>query len=749
MHRRLRPALPALLSPLVALPLAAGGDPLPLDSAPVATGIAEVLEVDGELWAVGDAYKARFDAHGITYVPALGKDAPRSLTLDLGLAKVHRGAAGLPLAGPVAAERTDDGTTLRVERDRGVLVERYGVSPEGLELSYLLHELPPGAGDLVVTLTVDTELAHPAAGRSATGLAFRGDGGVEVRVGAVTAIDAAGRTGAGELAFGAGQLSLVVPAGFLDGAELPLLVDPLISTAGVTATTDHRAPDVAYDATTDTYFATWQRWYSSTDSDIWAQRLDATGAPTGGVYSLEISIPRSGVLPCVGNVADSDRFLVCWQEQDPVTGWDIVCRAVGAFGGAASGAVTLASGFNDEEWPDVNSAIVGDDLIVVWEEENTGVRGRSVQVGPTGNPIGGATFLYSANPDDSRPAISDSTDSIGDHLIVWQRWFTTPAPGDHDLFGQRVNRFGVALGSTIYVDGLIGPDEHEPAVDGDGNRWLVAYERDPVWASLDGAVYCVAVFASGGQLFVENPATYLDDVPGVDEGAPTVAFTGEEHVVAYTSRSFVDTDLTIRVRTVDPWCGDCNDFAAIEGPHVTIGTPLGIASKFSGGVPVSSSREAVVVFSTHASFVSGGQIESARWDAEVGGKVIIGTSCSGSQAIAPCPIVGNATFTHRLIGSDPSVSSWLLLGQDPGPFVCGGGGPGSCYLALDPFTALIVSAGSTDAFGRAEVTTPLPDAAALVGLTFREQWATLPTAGGGVCPDLGVNLSQALEVTLE
>ena len=738
-------ALLVLAAPLASATNAQSQAPSP--PAVLTQDLCGLNSVDGELWAGGNLYKARFDALGMTYVPALGEEAARSLPLSVKLLEATRGGEPATLLDAEAVR----GDELQVRRDRGGLVEVYDVQAAGVELSYAFSSLPSGQGDLVLRLAVDTELSPPSVGTYTGGVQFDAGAGITVSVGSVLAIDASGRSVAGQIDFDGRDLSLVVPASFVDTAVLPLIVDPLIATTQISnGYGDHRAPDVAYDATTGNYLVVWQRYYSSIDSDIWAYRLDSSGVPTGGSLFLETTVANSAVLPCVGNVADSDRFLAVWQEDHPTQGWNIVAMAIKASDGSMSSRVVLGSTSNHEEWPDISGTANADDVTVVWEEDNVGIKGRTVQVPPTGNPVPGSTFTYTADPDAHRPAISKSSDSIGTQLLVWQKYYPTPAPGDHDLFAMAIASLGHSVSPALFVAGAFGPDESDPSVDGDGHRWVIAYEYGDSLFSLDREIRAAAVTQTGYGYVVDETQVFVDDVVGVDDTSPAVANVGDSYLVAYTSQSFLDTDFTVRVRTLDPWCADCNDFTALEGPHKTIGTPLGIVSKRSGSFSAAPSDEALIVYSTFLTGIGDGQIQASSWQTENGKYTGVTTSCSPSYSFAPCARVGNSNFTHRLLGSDPGVQSWLLIGQTPGPFVCGTGGVGgACYLAVDPFSAFITDAGDTDVYGRAAVTTPLPDSPALAGLAFYEQWATVPAFGSGSCVDIGVNLSDGLLITIE
>lgn len=133
---------------------------------------------DGAVWAVGRTYKAAFTADGAVYHPFFGPRAPRHFPVTFALAGLRRG--GVPLAVPGTSVPSRDGE--RILYDRGAALEVYEPRLEGVEQSFVIHDLP-GAGALEVLVGVRTELA---ASDDTEGLRFEGAFG-HVRYGKATA----------------------------------------------------------------------------------------------------------------------------------------------------------------------------------------------------------------------------------------------------------------------------------------------------------------------------------------------------------------------------------------------------------------------------------------------------------------------------------------------------------------------------------------------------------------------------------
>lgn len=183
-----------------------------------------VAVVGSSVRVTGPDHTAEFDARGLEFMPhdrrGIGVASSR---LAYRLDAVARGENVLWSGGDCAP--VVSGNQVRYERAPG-LVEHYLALDRGVEQMFSLAEIPPGSGDLVFRAQIDTGLE--GAGTEAGGLHFRGDGEPGVVFGRAVAYDGLGRSTSAELALAGNVLELRVPGDWLDRAQGPLLVDPLI-----------------------------------------------------------------------------------------------------------------------------------------------------------------------------------------------------------------------------------------------------------------------------------------------------------------------------------------------------------------------------------------------------------------------------------------------------------------------------------------------------------------------------------------
>ncbi len=231
------------------------------------TGVVHDRLGDTE-WAAAAAWKAGFAPDGATFVPFLGSDAERNWPLTFATRRAVVAGMDLPLQQDAVAVR--DG--LRVTYHRGAMQERYDLRKEGMEQSFWFADLPL-RGELVVEVAVQTDLECQPDG---AGFRFQGPRG-GVSYGTAVAIDAVGRRLDLQTEWRQGVLLLTVPADFVQQAELPLLIDPLVGTIATFATsaTPLLWPDVAFDPSTGTYVTSYESVFSQTDSDVYLKRADS------------------------------------------------------------------------------------------------------------------------------------------------------------------------------------------------------------------------------------------------------------------------------------------------------------------------------------------------------------------------------------------------------------------------------------------------------------------------------------------
>ncbi len=208
------------------------------------------------------------------------------------LASVRRGAALVCNFGdviPVAAQGfvgyRRDGGIVEVYESRGIAIEQ----------SFLLPAPLPGEGDVVISGNVSTSLVPVSVGNE---LHYRsGDGHTRLRYGAVTVLDALGKSIVVAAEQGVGRIDIRVPGAWLDDATYPVVVDPLVGgnfAVGQTAGHDSE-PSVAYNPQLREYFVVWTFTELRFNplfrvQDVFGQRLSEDGTPIGGPIPIRTSL---------------------------------------------------------------------------------------------------------------------------------------------------------------------------------------------------------------------------------------------------------------------------------------------------------------------------------------------------------------------------------------------------------------------------------------------------------------------------
>lgn len=694
--------------------------------APHALVNVAMQRVDGELWAAGPSYKARFDAQGVMIVPPLGKDAPRSLPLWLDLASIARGDA-LLLEASAPVEPVQQGLSAVYTHANGI-EERYLAGLDGLEQSFVIPALPAGAGDLVLRLGIAGELAPRAEG---AGLFFDDGRGLGLRFGGVTGIDAQGARCAGTVALVDGAIELRLPASFVAAAALPLVVDPLVGGALTVFNTDDSADsDAAYDLSFNDYLVVFERQWSATDIDVYGQRVSAGGALVGGNILFETSIANVATDPAVANCNESNKWLCVWQ-QDSGSDDDIIGRACNASDGTIGSAFTIAGTSANEIDPDVGGeeALGFDEVMVVWDGD--GIRAARVTLPVAGGSGLATTHTITTNLDDSAPKITNSGGGPGNYIVAFERFFSTPAPGDNDIMVAAINYLGTIEVAAKSIGASIGPDEESAGVDGDGTSFALVYEKQAGLGSGDNDIMCRTLDLDTSANTLTVGSETLLDGDSADEIDPVIGYTGTGYLVAWRDGS---SGLhAMGLKSAD--CAVCElEYTLASGSTPT----LGIGTEATAG---GSGDEALVAYELVSASV--GSIKAQLLDTLSGGITSsLGGGCgTGGSAGIDCPAKVNSNFKHTLSGAAALDNAFLVIGLERLDMPCG-----TCKLVPNPFTGFVISS-STGLTGSASVSTPIPNDSAVAGLVIYDQWAVVP--GAGNCAVFSSSLSNALQITIQ
>jgi hypothetical protein len=683
--------------------------------------------VDAEVVAGGPDYKAHFADGRMCFTPAFGVHAERNYPLTLDFERVERGGAVLSVDTETVPARA--GNRVSLARSGGI-VERYDATERGLLLSFLVPSKPAGAGDLVVRLRVETDLAYAGAGADG-GILFELPGVGGVSVGTVTAIDARGAAVAGELRLAGDALELAVPGAFVDAAAYPLVIDPEI---GAFLTIDDNSwddgdPAVAATSASDArYLVVWERRFSLSDIDLRGYRLDDDGGYTGSFLYIENG-PELSNSPAIGHVRVSERFFVAWQETPSIfTPFNVVGRAVdGAATGAMSAKITLAASANMQSNPDVGGerTLADDDVYVVWGEANLGIRGCQVSLPTSGaapssfgvkqisDPVAGGT--------NTSPVISKSAGDNGIFGLAYQS-------GPSDVSYRTLSRNGTLTGAQLLLASIGGP-HRQPSIDGDGTHFLLAFERGENFSFASSDVWGATFTFDGTALrpFAFEP---IENDPSDHETNPDVVFTGAQFLVGYHD---VDGAITnAYAKTIDPFtCLICESESLISATGGE-DQDLTAAAFYSAGL---LGDEALLVWET---FASDGDILAQLYASPNGQFDLAGDCGQGGSAATPCPYAGNGNFALHLDDAAPLTPAFLVLAFQQSATGCG-----PCTLWPSLATAKVYYAGLTDAYGRLSFPVAIPPGTG--GVQFVTQWGV---TSGSACPLFGIDVSNGMLTTV-
>jgi hypothetical protein len=548
----LLPAGIAQKPPSATTPLATPGGMLPQGFEPAA--VLFDRPADGALWAATGRYKAGFGVDGVTFVPFLGSDAARSWPLRLRLARVA--AAGVDVASEPLGPPLRAGSA--VEIARGGLVERWELRAGEAEQTFVFDALPAkGAIEIEVEFATDLEPR-----RADAGIVFAGPAG-GVLHGRAVAIDARGRRAALTTELRGDRLVHRVPADFAADAVLPLVVDPVLSTFGTSAgAQDFRAPDVASEPGSGRYIVVSERWWSTTDCDVWSEFRDEAGAlvPNSGAW-IDVSTD-DWQKPSVAANRAAARFLTA-AEARPLGGTEL--RIHGRVRDATGTGPMLAPFVVSEGWiqPARNPDVGGDGnpigptrWVVVFEygyrPDDTDIYYQIID--PDGSRYTGSRQLAASTADDRDPAISKSN-GIGDRAT--QAWMI--------VFAQRRSPLSyIVKGATILPDGgsagapydvgpggaeLFVPVVSSPTEPVRGQRYfLVCWQN--VYSPTDHDIL-VSLVSNGVTLLSGNLSVMEGPTDTRMQVRPAVDCDGSRFAVAYSENvAAVGEDYDVFVTTV-------------------------------------------------------------------------------------------------------------------------------------------------------------------------------------------------------
>lgn len=444
-----------------------------------------------------------------------------------------------------------------------ILSESYTSLPKGIAQCWVIDRRPRSPGDITIEATMRSP--HQVTS-SLSGLEFLSKHGRRVlSYGAVTVIDSRGRTCGSMPEVHDGTLTITIPGDYLETAEFPILVDPVVGPEAPVCPSFGPAPmnqeNVKIAASPYGYLAVWQDNRGTRGIDIFGCRI----SPTGEVLDL-MSIAVSAV--------DGDQVdpAVAWNGREYLVVWsdarDSKRHIYGARvtpGGEVieKQGILLSGTTGTQTYPRVASD--GSGWLVVWQD----IRSTSPDIygcKVSAEAVPSKTYGISTRQDNEETP--DVTWNGSYFLVVW-RDYRGIATVDTDIYGCRVAKNGIRLAGDIIIScnstGLAGTPgtQRSPRVCAMGTSYVVVWEDCRNGANSD--VYGARIASNGA--VVDKGGLLISAAEG-DQELPSVSYGGSRLLAVWRNRSNraitgarIETNGTV----LDP--GGISISAAMAGSH--------------------------------------------------------------------------------------------------------------------------------------------------------------------------------------
>jgi hypothetical protein len=281
---------------------------------PPATVIADLKE---EIRESGGSYGYRSGSYlfsashdSVTAALPLRMKGGQRPTLTLALDDIRVGDHVLSKGGTAAPQLDKEARTIIYPR--GQAEERYTVRDDAFEQEFVIRELPPARGEVVVRVTASSNLTPPGDGTKAAELSFKGSNLESFTLSQAAAVDNSGRKLPLEMAYAKGEVTLTLPSEWVASASLPITIDPLVGGSFVLdpSVSISEVLDVGYSPLTNEWMVVWANSFESAQATLYAQRVSASGALVGSRFIVDTG--TSDGEPFIAYSQAANRYCVIW-----------------------------------------------------------------------------------------------------------------------------------------------------------------------------------------------------------------------------------------------------------------------------------------------------------------------------------------------------------------------------------------------------------------------------------------------------
>jgi len=229
-------------------------------------------------------------------------------------------------------------------------------------------------------------------------------------------------------------------------------------------------PDIAVGS--NGYLTVWQDTRNTSwGTDIYGQRLDITGVPTGTLIPISSNVDEQLHPSAVYNKL-RDEYLVVWDDRRNGTDTDIYGQRIAGDGGVQGGFNLSLSG--EQRMPEVAYNALDDTYLVVWEDYRANAANPVIygQVISSDGTTPGTDFAIGNATGAQYGPVVAYADAGNEYLVSWS---------DHrnyewDIYGQVLSGSGSLTGNNFAISTATGDQQSPAMAAGDPGEFLVVWQ---------------------------------------------------------------------------------------------------------------------------------------------------------------------------------------------------------------------------------------------------------------------------------
>jgi hypothetical protein len=250
---------------------------------------------------------------------------------------------------------------------------------------------------------------------------------------------------------------------------------------------------------------TWQDYRSGTEYDIYAQKLNSSGAAQWTANGVAISTATSDQLYPQLISDGSGGAIIAWQDFRSGTDWDIYAQRVDADGtihtGWTANGVAISTATSDQQYPQLISDGSGG-AIITWRDfrggSNFDIYSQKINSsGAVQWTANGVAICTATSQQDSPQIISDGS---GGAIVTWYDFRS----GNYDIYSQKINSSGAAQWTADGVAISTATNSQlSPQLISDGSNGAIITWRD-LRGGTDWDIYAQRINSSGAVQWTAN-----------------------------------------------------------------------------------------------------------------------------------------------------------------------------------------------------------------------------------------------------